>query len=303
MKKTFRKAMLSTVAMLIVGVMSLTGVTYAWFTSGTTATVDNVVLNVESATGGLQVSKTGAVWGSSVNLAINEQLSPVSTVGALNTSGDGADNSMIFFKGTVDPANYDNVTSEAVSAGYVSTFIYLKNDTGDAVTVNLSGTNPAVVDGFGKSAHFASRLGIAVVDRSSTSFDLADDGKGEADEAATNDLFAVTEKYIYEPFAVNHTDRAVDLYGIDKTSDAALPYFGISGASEEAFEWNKGEAQTGKTAAVNGLTTDASTIQITVQNGEFVKVAVYVWLEGQDLDCENSVSSDRFQFTIKLEKV
>lgn len=297
MKKTFRTAMFSTIAMLIVGVMSLTGVTYAWFTQGTTATVDNVMLSVESASGGLQVSKTGDAWGSSVNLGIDETLLAVSTVGNLES------NEMQFFRGTVDPADYSKITSEATTVGYVKTYIYLKNDTGSEVTVNLDGTNPAVVENFGKEAHFASRLGIVVVDRSSTSFALANDGFAEEGGVKTETLFNVTEKHIYEPFAKNHTDRASAVYGVDKEATAAEPYFGISGASTEAFVWNNDAAQTGKTGEVAGLTTDASTIEITVADGEYVKVAVYLWLEGQDLDCENSVSSDKFQFTIKFETV
>ena len=46
MKKTLRKAMLSTICMLIVAVMSLTGVTYAWFTMADNATVEGIEMNV-----------------------------------------------------------------------------------------------------------------------------------------------------------------------------------------------------------------------------------------------------------------
>ena len=59
MKKTLRRAMLSTICMLVVAVMSLTGVTYAWFSQSTTAKVDGMEMNIGTAGAGLQVSATG----------------------------------------------------------------------------------------------------------------------------------------------------------------------------------------------------------------------------------------------------
>ena len=46
MKKTLRRAMLSTICMLVVAVMSLTGVTYAWFSQSTTAKVDGMTMEI-----------------------------------------------------------------------------------------------------------------------------------------------------------------------------------------------------------------------------------------------------------------
>ena len=40
--------------MLVVAVLSLTGITYAWFTSGTTATVSGMKVEVAVADGGVQ---------------------------------------------------------------------------------------------------------------------------------------------------------------------------------------------------------------------------------------------------------
>ena len=59
MKNTFRRATLSTICMLVVAVMSLTGVTYAWFTQGTQATVDTFDINVEASAGNLMIAMAG----------------------------------------------------------------------------------------------------------------------------------------------------------------------------------------------------------------------------------------------------
>ena len=70
MKNTFRKAALSTICMLIVAVVSLTGVTYAWFTQGTQATVSDFNVGVEASAGNLMIAQAdgnGALtWGTAI---------------------------------------------------------------------------------------------------------------------------------------------------------------------------------------------------------------------------------------------
>ena len=90
MKNNFRKAALSTICMLIVAVMSLTGVTYAWFTAGTTATVNGMQMQVSAADGGVQVSAlTDSGWtnyAATVDLNTTlEEVKPVSSVDGLSS--------------------------------------------------------------------------------------------------------------------------------------------------------------------------------------------------------------------------
>ena len=68
MKKKLFKAMLPTISLLLVAVMSLTGVTYAWFTSGKTAQVEAFDVKVK-AVDGILLSLTGfnGTWGSYVD--------------------------------------------------------------------------------------------------------------------------------------------------------------------------------------------------------------------------------------------
>ncbi|MCQ2399658.1 MAG: hypothetical protein MJ072_04040, partial [Clostridia bacterium] len=58
-KSNFKKAALPVFAMLIASILSLTSVTYAWFTASTTATVDQIDVNVQ-AVGGLQITMANA---------------------------------------------------------------------------------------------------------------------------------------------------------------------------------------------------------------------------------------------------
>ena len=100
MSKTFRRAAMSSICMLIVAVMSLTGATYAWFTSGEKAVVEGMTMNINTADGGIQASIGNAEtadWGSVLKLtnATKDTVNPVSTVDAeafflLGARGGGA---------------------------------------------------------------------------------------------------------------------------------------------------------------------------------------------------------------------
>ncbi len=82
MKKKLFKAMLPTISLLLVAVMSLTGVTYAWFTSGKTATVESFDVNVK-AIDGILISLSGfnGEWGS----YIDPRTAPTDTNGVVST--------------------------------------------------------------------------------------------------------------------------------------------------------------------------------------------------------------------------
>jgi len=67
--RKFRKSMLSTVVILMAAILSLTGATYAWFTSGESATVQSITAGVESGSG-LLVSSDGATWMDNISINI-----------------------------------------------------------------------------------------------------------------------------------------------------------------------------------------------------------------------------------------
>ena len=66
MKKNLRKkALVPALAMALAAVIALSGVTYAWFTTGTTANVNNLNVNVQTANG-IQLSLDGKSWKSTI---------------------------------------------------------------------------------------------------------------------------------------------------------------------------------------------------------------------------------------------
>ena len=132
MKNSMRRAMISTVCMLIVAVMSLTGVTYAWFTAGADATINNVTVDVVAADGGIQFSRNGTDWMSQVSSTVAGTFVPVSTVGALDDNRE-----IKFFSGAVNPAMMSEIKTTATTAGYYAEELYVRNVSGSQITVQL----------------------------------------------------------------------------------------------------------------------------------------------------------------------
>ena len=303
MKKTLRKAMLSTICMLIVGVMSLTGVTYAWFTSGADGTINNVTVDVVAADGGIQFSKNGTDWMSQVSSTVAGTFVPVSTVGDLD-----ANREMKFFTGTVNPAKMSEIKTTAATGGYYKEDLYIRNISGSEITVRLkelSISDAALLTA--KYAQYASRIAL-VIEKKYTSTTAFED-RLEEDYTYTGPAASVI---VYEPFATQHTDNAKKVTGA--VDGEELSYKGVKTESNTIV---KTEAD-GENAAtyfeyidanheklvgtVANLTYNASGVTFTLENDAYLEVSIYVWIEGQDVDCENSVSGGQYSFNLVFEK-
>ena len=86
----FRKrALLSSVAMLLVALVALGSATFAWFTSSTTATAQGINVQTTQASE-LQIAKTDMNWGTSINYNYTGTFEPASTINGSNWfSGEG----------------------------------------------------------------------------------------------------------------------------------------------------------------------------------------------------------------------
>lgn len=164
MKKTLRSAMLSTICMLVVAVMSLTGVTYAWFSAAETATVGGMEVSVGAAGEGFMVSEDGTNWSSNVDFTgdvTKTELMPVSTVDAKK-----------FYSATVKSTNGNATTivaeedaGTAENGNVVSLTFFAKNtNTEDSVTIYLEQANifSASENSGNKEAYNAARMALLI---------------------------------------------------------------------------------------------------------------------------------------------
>jgi hypothetical protein len=280
MKNTMRKAMLSTIAMLVVAVMSLTGVTYAWFSASTTAKVEGMTMNVGTAGAGLQVAKVGGEFGAEIDFAYagqtgNDKLQPVSTVDGLK-----------FYTATVDVNNPGMILSSAEDTTmknvWASEFRMRNTGTGD-ITVKLSAeVFSDYIDATGKAsgrdAWKAARIAVVQVTDGSTLKTT-----GNAASGATAGV-----KFIYG-------------------NNADVSYKGLNGAGTN-FRVD-GTTAGSPVADVTPLKTtlDACTVVVPgMTDANVQQEATYkilIWFEGQDIECDNENALSSFNAAVNFEVV
>ncbi|MBE6549264.1 MAG: hypothetical protein E7670_02425 [Ruminococcaceae bacterium] len=302
MKKTIRSAMISTIAMLVVAVISLTGVTYAWFTQGTDATVSTFNVNVQAADGSLTIAIPGTdgalTWGTTItpfSATPANLLRPVSSVAA----DVNATTKLNFYHATVstvDDTKLGTVTEvdSNITGEYANyyTFDFYVNNMGNGTTMNVMLKENS---GFTGISAKALRIGfIQYGYMNATSFTDAD----EYNQGQTPNTIKV-----FEPNKdADHSALAQVNVANNGNVDTTYALSGIPTADTEAIYGST----TNKTAQVtfdDNYTSTNPTVITSVPANSVAKVTVVIWLEGQDVDCINEIASGTMELPIKLTAV
>jgi len=290
MNKNLRKAMISAICMLIVGVMSLTGVTYAWFTQSEEAIVSGMSFNVMSPAGGVLISDIeNDAWRYSIELTNTfDNFAPTSTAPENIVNGE-----LKFYNATVDTTVAADKLGKVITTGevgdgaYFKKTIYMWNDnTENAVSVNLAGTvigiNDSLSTAVDKGAQTAMRLA------------LVKHGSYEMNAGATLTTALAKDVVIYEPYADTRLDGTA--------GQQKLAYRGITGESATPFDSTADDCQySAAVSTVVSLTDPALTIEVPA--GQCYAVTVYIWLEGQDADCVNAIGGTNLSAELHFAKV
>jgi len=268
MRKSFLKAAIPTMAMLLVAVMALTGTTYAWFTTTKKATVGTVDIKVTTAQGMKIAVKTSATanansgwkstlsandikgsYGSTWNDGFASGWEATSTTNAVNTTS----HALAFFKAELDPDNANNLKSIVVdTSNYFKFDVYIQNNATTARKCSLADTT---VTGDAKTAL---RLAM-IVQGTNTGLDFADISDG----GTTATIWS------YDAVATSGLKNAF-------TSTTGTPSVSMTDTTYVG-------AQT--------LTSDFGTMKFSIPAQSVAKVTIYYWLEGQDPDCVNALTS------------
>ena len=305
---------------LLTGVM-LTVSTYAWFTANRIVSVNALNVKID-AQGGIEISVDGLNWKTVVNedelkaavdtyeTSINQlpdSLIPTSTIG--NITGGFMD----MYKG-VTTSNEDGEyiltakkSDEALgtTGDYLAFDIFLKVDNASAAyltpnsTVTFTGTNNAGVE---------NAIRIAFLEEGNVPIGSSKSAIQSPRGGTNSDL------YIWEPNSNTHSPtgitNAYSLFGQTiGANNAPLSYSGVSREISESQNITLGNATAAKyptyfsnvNANYKTETGFNTNRQIFDFKAGITKIRVYIWLEGQDVDCENGSSSGdlefRFQFT------
>ena len=311
------------------GVMLATS-TYAWFTSNKTVSVNTLNVSIE-ARNGIQISADGTNWKSIVKTtditgahttyptSVNQLpdiLEPVSTGGVVN--GDGK---LPMYYGTVEtstsPTNngeyiltsVENVETESngpTSAGkFIAFDLFFKvsQATDIYLTPNSGVSTTDVADTGIKNA---SRIGFIVLGNTA-------DGSALTTIQGLNQG-ASSPTYIWEPNYDSHTDAGVanarDVYRITTANNngTIVPYSGVIAEIAKSDDILLGkttqtdDATKFKDVTITYKTKDGFThyVPIFSLTAGITKVRIYMWVEGQDVDCENNASGGNIDFDLQI---
>ena len=323
-----KKLLLLLMLLLVTGVLLGTS-TYSWFTANKKVAVNDITVNV-AAQNGIQISVDGTSWKSIVQTsdllgaatkypgAVNQipsetsSIAPVSTVGNIDSNGR-----MEMYLGDVltNETTGEYIlksTKEEEVAGSVGSFIafdlFFKVDENTPVWITPdSGVTTSGVDTGIKNA---TRMGFVILGNTTAGDTLGNIQGLNAGASAT--------KYIWEPNYDVHTAAAVnnayDTYGLSttQTGGSLLPYSGVK-AEFDAVDNVSLKVPSTQTHATQystyfgAVTPDYTTVAAFDQNlpiWTFTKgitqVRVYMWVEGQDVDCENSASGGNITYSLSI---
>ena len=293
--------------------------TYAWFTANQTVTISTLDVNVQTSNG-LQISADAINWKtilqkaditgasatytSSVN-QVPDEMQPVSSAGIVDTDTGYMD----MYFGTVDAlddgtgyslASDKEVDTRGAEGRYIAFDIFLRVDQTTPVYLTTASNIITKEGAADKGLQNAAR--VAFIDEGN----IADVG----DSTGAQALKGGTTSIIWEPNYDVHTAAGVanakEIYGLDTTTTGAtqLSYQGIKAefADTEGVTLKNTNtfSQYFQTVTPTISTVKDFDTQQTLLNlkAGITKVRIYMWVEGQDVDCENNASgTDTVSYT------
>lgn len=325
-KQSKRKVDLkSSLLVLLLIAILLIASTYAWFTANKTVTISELQVNVE-AKNGLQISADGINWKSVLSI---EDLNPTAlettyatntnqiptTMEPVSTIGEVAGGNLNLFYGTVaakDGGYAITATKETDTQGttgrYVAFDIFLKVDTASQLSLTQD-SNVIFKDMNTKGLEYASRVAFLNEGNQPTGTDISTiQGMKGAESLGTGNSTVLWEPN-YDIHTAAGVANAKSVYNKDTTvgpDEAALDYYGVKAVIDEGIDITKTEdpensdyfsqvTPTIKTKA----TVEGNSDLYNLQEG-ITKVRIYMWIEGQDVDCENSASGANIAFNLQF---
>jgi len=316
----------SSILLLLLAAILLISSTYAWFTSNQTVTVSSLNVNVV-AKNGLQISVDGSNWKSilsnediknavaTYSTAVNQipsVLEPVSTAGTIDTETGF----MNMYYGEVSSESGEamlTATKSTEANGEEGKFIafdlFFKVDADTPIYLTPSSNvlyNSSIEGETDKGLQNAARVAFVYEGHTAIGSNKATiQGLKSATDATT---------YIWEPNYDVHTPAGVananDTYGITTTETGAerLDYSGIKDEISTGISLGEANAEDNATyfstvspkySTVKGFTNNVPLSTLTLSSG-ITKIRVYMWIEGQDVDCENNASGSNIVYNLQL---
>lgn len=309
--------------LLLIGTAGLLSTaTFAWFTANKTVKVEEIKVNVE-AQGGIQISTDATTWKALVSqddirgakakyaAAINQlpvSLKPVSTAKDIDENGR-----MKMFLGTVlanTGGDYiltatQDVEKHGTAGNFIAFDLFFKSD--GANELNLTTNSQIVTEDLDDTGiKNAARIAFVKLGHTTAGDTLTNIQKLNAGTSAETKIWEPNFD-VHTAAAVNHAQNTYGETVQQAGNPDALAYSGVQKAITQDNNVKVGEAK-GTTEYVKPVVPDFKTKAnfdqkvnsvLSLQTG-ITKVRIYMWIEGQDVDCENSASGGSTTFNLQF---
>lgn len=312
----------SILILLLIAILLIAS-TYAWFTANTNVEISTLNVKVEAANG-LQISADGTNWktilqntdidpdnvsdtyAGNVN-QIPTIMEPTSTVGTMTTAGQ-----MEMFAGTVtsnrsgawvlSSKKLTDTKGKGDTAGkYIVFDTFLKVDEDMKLSLEADSGVTVKEGGTDKGLQNAARVAFVELGHTASGSNL------ETIQALNTGTSS--NVHIWEPNYNRHTSTGIsnakDNYGktVTDNSDTADKYYGVKAEipsdSPVALASTDSNYFSAVTPAYKTKDTGEKVEMLTLKAG-ITKVRIYMWVEGQDVDCENTASGTDIAYTVKF---
>ena len=300
-KNMAKKAVLPALLAVLCSTAALTSVSYAWFTMGNEASVEGIDVNVQAADG-MQISVDAVNWKSNLSVSdlkgvVNSnnvmpedstELAPVSSVGDFYTKDDDGKvaGTQKMYKGTI---TNDRLTAVEDASNFVAFDLYVKLDVEKKFSLVKDGTT--VTDPKLKNSHLSSRVSFAYFGTHNAS--------KPADALADTEL-APNGVKIWEPNSTTHTDFAIGQYG-DKIRDKKVDYKGVNAEISTGIDPNGDATELSSVTTFDFRAADSTYVLYDNLGAGISKFRITIWLEGQDVDCNNDASAGQLNVDFKFQ--
>jgi len=307
------------ILLLFLTIIMLGTSTYAWFTANQVVTINSIDVQVE-ASNGLQISTDASTWKSVITNAdittnaystnVNQlpaSVTAVSTDGTVNsTSGR-----LNMYYGTVgtdaSTGNY-NITAaletdaKGTTGNYVAFDVFLRVD--QTRTIYLTNESRVVASTSSEDKGLKNAARIAFVKQGT--------GASTATQATLIGLNNAipASAIIWEPNIETHstlvTSQVAPEYGVTLVNGSNTPYRGVNGPITTAVDLKSlvnGTNTTNTTAVTPDILTTSTNTQYKQAfqlTAGVTKMRIYMWIEGQDIDCENNATGSNISFNLQL---
>lgn len=337
-KKDKKKKLSSLILLLFITIVFLTTSTYAWFTSNRTVVIEGIDVEV-SASNGLLISSNAAdgSWktlvsnadleagysvtsGGNTANALNQLPNTMVPVSTINSVSNGL---LTFYKGTLQSDVLTAVASPEAAGTegeFVSFDVFIKLDEQSNVYLSVGSGVEAATASAARGLHYATRMAVineGTLAATSTQYDLVSQRNGntaviiepnyDAHTAYGIQNAAYYQKYTYADGTYTDLEAGTD--------NGAVSWDGLKSVITTGLDINKTNATDNSTYFANVAPTIQTTVAFTeaadgnTETPKLVftnlpagvtKLHVYMWVEGQDIDCQNNASGSNLTFNLSF---